>query len=50
MAREQADAEININGLFRRPEKYRIGEDFDLFFRKTVLYFDAIDLTDERKK
>ena len=41
---------VNISGLFRRPEKYRIGEDFDLFFRRSVLYFDAIDLTDERKK
>ena len=41
---------VNISGLFRRPEKYRIGEDFDLFFRKSVLYFDAIDVTDERKK
>ena len=41
---------VNISGLFRRPEKYRIGEDFDLFFRKSVVYFDAIDLTDERKK
>ena len=41
---------VNISGLFCRPEKYRIGEDFDLFFRKSVLYFDAIDLADERKK
>ena len=40
---------VNISGLFRRPEKYRIGEDFDIFFRRSVLYFDAIDLNDERK-
>ena len=49
MTGEQADTDVNIHGLFRRPEKYRIGEDFDLFFCKSVLSFDAVDLTDERK-
>ena len=37
-------------GLFRRPEKFKIGEDFDLFARKINLYFEAVEVTDERKK
>ena len=37
-------------GLFRRPEKFKIGEDFDLFARKIDLYFEAVEVTDEKKK
>ena len=34
--------------LFRRPEKYRSGEDFSLFIKKLHLYFEAIGLTDNK--
>ena len=36
--------------LFRRPEKYRIGEDFSLFIKKLNLYFEAIGLTDNKQR
>ena len=36
--------------MFRRPEKFKIGEDFDLFARKIDLYFEAVEVTDEGKK
>ena len=50
-APEAAHEEVRPNfGLFRRPEKFKIGEDFDLFARKIDLYFEAVEVTDERKK
>ena len=36
--------------LFRRPDKYRIGEDFMLFVRKLNLYFEAVELIDLKKR
>eukprot|EP00794_Sanderia_malayensis_P001183 gene1183-554_t len=35
--------------LLRRPEKYKIGDDFDLFV-KSNLYFEAVELTDKKKR
>ena len=35
--------------LFRRPEKYKIGDDFDLVVKKSNLYFEAVELKDKRK-
>ena len=32
--------------LFRRPEKIKIAEDFDLFIKKCNLYFEAVELKD----
>ena len=50
-APEAANEEVRLNfGLSRRPEKFKIGEDFDLFARKIDLYFEAVEVTDERKK
>ncbi len=36
--------------LFRRPEKYKIGDDFDLLIKKCKLYFEALELKDEKKQ
>ena len=36
--------------LFRRPEKYNIGDDFDLFVKKSNLYFEAVELKDGKKQ
>eukprot|EP00794_Sanderia_malayensis_P002500 gene2500-2883_t len=36
--------------LFRRPEKYKIRDDFDLFVKKSNLYFEAVELTDKKKR
>ena len=36
--------------LFRRPDKYHIGEDFDLFVKKLCLYFEAVEVTDTKKR
>ena len=36
--------------LFRRPEKFKIGEDFDLFIKKSNLYFEAVELEDVKKR
>ena len=36
--------------LFRRPDLYRIGEDFMLFVRKLNLYFEAVELIDLKKR
>ncbi len=36
--------------LFRRPDKYKIGEDFTLFVKKLSLYFEAVELTDSKRK
>ena len=51
MAEEEAVAqalnpELNrlSHTLFRRPEKFKIGEDFDLFVKKSELYFEAVEL------
>ena len=40
----------NIQSIFRRPDKFKLGDDFDLFWRKTILYFEAIDLKEDKKK
>ncbi len=46
-----AHEEVRQNfDLFRRPEKFKIGQDFDLFVRKIYLYFEAVEVTDERKR
>ncbi len=53
MAEEEERTEDRNKGLYsiiRRPEKYRIGEDFDLFLCRISLYIEAIDLKDDRKK
>ena len=36
--------------LFRRPYKFKIGEDFDIFIKKSNLYFEAVELKDVRKR
>ena len=36
--------------IFRRPDKFKIGEDFDLFVKKLSLYFEAIELEDTKKR
>ena len=36
--------------IFRRPDRFRIGEDFDLFVKKLSLYFEAIELEDTKKR
>ena len=36
--------------LFRRPEKFKIGEDFNLFIKKSNLYFEAVELEDVKKR
>ena len=36
--------------LFRRPEKFKIGENFDLFIKKSNLYFEAVELEDVKKR
>ena len=36
--------------LFRRPDKYHIGEDFDSFVEKLRLSFEAVDLTCPKKR
>ena len=46
---EEADApNVEANKLsltlFRRPEKFKIGEDFDLFIKKSNLHFEAVEL------
>ncbi len=40
----EARADRVAYSFFRRPEKYKIGEDFDLFVKKTCLYFEAVEL------
>ena len=58
MALEQAEAGEAPNveqnrlslTLFRRPDKFKIGEDFDLFIKKSNLYFEAVELEDVRKR
>ena len=36
--------------LFRRPDKYRIGEDFNLFVKSLNIYFEAVELEDQKKR
>ena len=38
------------HSLFRRPDKFKIGDDFDLFINKSELYFEAVELADEKKR
>ena len=33
-----------------RPDKFKIGEDFDLFVKKCNLYFEAVELGDIKKR
>ena len=40
----------NIQSIFRRPDKFKLGDNFDLFWKKTILYFEAIDLQYGKKK
>ncbi|CAB4032467.1 zinc knuckle [Paramuricea clavata] len=52
---EQAEApNVETNklslSLFRRPDKFKIGEDFDLFIKKCNLYFEAVELEDVKKR
>ncbi len=46
----QQDRATNLQSIFRRPEKFKLGDDFDLFWRKTLLYYEAIDLKEDKKK
>ena len=41
---------ISYRCLFRRPDKFKIGEDFDLFVKKCNLYFEAVELGDIKKR
>ena len=36
--------------LFRRPDKFKIGEDFDLFIKESNLYFEVVELKDVNKQ
>ena len=36
--------------LFCRPDTHRIGEDFNLFVKKLNLYFEAVELKDQKKQ
>ena len=36
--------------MFRRSDKFKIGDDFDLFIKKSELYFEAVELADEKKR
>ena len=36
--------------LFQKPDKYNIGDDFDLFVKKPNLYFEAVELKDGKKQ
>ena len=49
---EQAAAAVNklSLSLFRRPDKIKIDEDFDLFVKKCNLYFEAVELEDVKKR
>ena len=46
----QADEFRLSHSLFRRPDKFRIGEDFGLFVKKLNLYFEAGELNDVKKR
>ena len=49
---EQIAAAVNklSLSLFRRPDKFKIGEDFDLFVKKCNLYFEAVELENVKKR
>ena len=49
-AGQQQERATNLQSIFRRPEKFQLGDDFDLFWRKTLLYYEAIDLKEDKKK
>ena len=36
--------------LIRRPDKFKIGDDFDLFVKKCALYFEAVELQNDKKR
>ena len=36
--------------LFRRPDKFKIGEDFHLFIKKSNLYFEAVERKDINRR
>ena len=40
----------SLFALSRRPVKYHIGEDFDSFVKKLCLYFEAVEVTDTKKR
>ena len=44
------DQERSSYSLFRRPDKHRIGEDFNLFVKKLNLYLEAVELEDQKKR
>ena len=46
----QADEFRLSHSFFRRPDKFRIGEDFVLFIKKLNLYFEAVELNDVKKR
>ena len=46
----QADEFKLLHSFFRRPDKFRIGEDFVLFIKKLNLYFEAVELNDVQKR
>ena len=52
---EQAEApNVEANELslplFQRPEKFKIGEDIELFIKKCNLHFEAVELKDVKKR
>ena len=46
----QADEFKLSHSFFRRPDKFRIGEDFLLFIKTLNLYFEAVELNDVKKE
>ena len=45
-----ADGNKLFHSLFRRPDRFKIGDDFDPFIKKLELYFEAVELVDEKKR
>ena len=46
----KADGNKLFHFLFRRPDKFKIGDEFDLFIKKLELYCEAVELADEKKR
>ena len=46
----QADEFRLSHSFFRRPDKFRTGEDFVLFIKKLNLNFEAVELNDVKQE
>jgi hypothetical protein len=46
---ENADRNKLFHPLFRRSDKFKIGDHFVLFIKKLELYFETVVLVDEKK-